>query len=157
MATSAIAKKTGGLVADDIRTTGVRARQQAKQTLSRKIRLRLLELNMTPAELARKAGLSRDNVSTYMRASSLPSTESLAMLAHGLDMKPEDLLPTRLDATYSDPDKPTLEITATTGHPGKARLVVDQLVSMATATKIAELLQNETANDDDKANGKRGR
>lgn len=156
MAISANAKKTGGLVADDIRTTGVRARQQAKQTLARKIRLRLLELNMTPAELARKAGLSRDNVSTYMRASSLPSTESLAMLARGLDMKPDDLLPTRLDTTYSDPDKPTLEITATPSNPGKAWLHVEQLVSTATAMKIVELLQNETANDD-AADGKRSR
>lgn len=156
MASNASNKKVGGLVADDIRTTGVRSRQQAKQTLSRKIRLRLLELNMTPAELARKAGLSRDNVSTYMRASSLPSTESLAMLAHGLDMKPEDLLPTRLDTTYSDPDKPTLEITATPSQPGKAWLRVEQLVSLTTATKIAELLQKEASNDD-AADGKRGR
>lgn len=156
MATSANNKKSGGLVADDIRTTGVRARQQAKQALARKIRMRLLELNMTPAELARKAGLSRDNVSTYMRASSLPSTESLALLAHGLGLKPEDLLPTRLDTTYSDPDRPTIELTATPSQPGKAWLRIDQLVSTHTATKIIELLQSETANDD-KADGKRGR
>lgn len=156
MAINANAKKIGGLVADDIRTTGKRSRQRAKEALARKIRQRLSELDMSPADLARKSGLSRDNISTYMRASSLPSQELLGMLAHGLDTKIEDLMPTRVDLTYSDPDKPTLEITAVPSQPGKAWLRVDQLVNVATATKIMELLQKEASNDD-AADGKRGR
>lgn len=158
MAIGASAKKIGGLVADDIRTTGSRVREQAKQTLARKIHRAILEKGWTPAELARRANLSRDNISTYMRASSLPSGESLAKLAKALGMESDDLLPNRPDATYSDPDSPTLEITATPSNPGKAWLRVNQLISMSTATKIAELLQNESSNDDAKpADGKRGR
>lgn len=156
MANNASTKKIGGLVADDIRTTGVRSRQRAKDALARKIRMRLSELDMSPADLARKSGLSRDNISTYMRASSLPSQEFLGMLAHGLDMKVDELMPNRADITYSDPDKPTLEITAVPSQPGKAWLRVDQLVNVATATKIMELLQREASNDD-ATDGKRGR
>lgn len=158
MANSANLNKIGGLVADDIRTSGVRSRMQAKKTLARVIRNRLRALNMTPAELARKAGLSRDNVSTYMRESSLPSPDSLSLLARGLDMKPDELMPDRHDATYSSLDGPTIEITATPSQPGKAWLRVEQLVNLSTATKVAELLQSETANDDSHTNdGKRGR
>lgn len=158
MANNATAKKIGGLVPDDIRTTGSRVREQAKQTLARKIHRAILDKGWTPAELARRSGLSRDNISTYMRASSLPSGDSLTKLARALGMEPDELLPNRPDVTYSDPDSPTLELTQTPSHPGKAWLRVNQLVSMSTATKIAELLQNESSNDDvEPANGKRGR
>ena len=100
---------------------------------------------ITASELARKAGLTRDNISTYTRSASLPNEESLRKLARALDTTPGELLPNRPDATYSDQDQPTLEITQSLNQPGKAHLRIDRLVSFATAAKIAELLQNETA------------
>lgn len=154
------ARKAGvsGLVPDDIRGTSSRVREDAKRLLAKKIHRAIVEKGWTPAELARRAGLTRDNISTYMRMASLPTPESLAKLAKALDMTTEDLLPNRADATFSDPDNPTLEITQTPAAPGKARLRVDQVVDFAVAAKIAALLQ-EAANDaaPDAADGKRSR
>jgi transcriptional regulator with XRE-family HTH domain len=59
-------------------------RDQAKQVLARNVKRAIIEKGITPAELARRAGLTRDNISTYMRASSLPSEDSLKRLAKAL-------------------------------------------------------------------------
>lgn len=131
-------KKIGGLVADDIRTTGSRMRDQAKKVLARNIYKAIVEKGISPAELARRSGLTRDNISTYMRASSLPNEENLKKLARALDMRPDELLPNRPDMALSDPDNPTLVLAEMPG--GKARLQIDRMVSTETATKIIALL-----------------
>lgn len=54
---------------------------------------RMKEQKVTGAELARKANLSKDAISTYTTMRSLPTPKTLARLAKVLDCKPEDLLP----------------------------------------------------------------
>jgi transcriptional regulator with XRE-family HTH domain len=44
--------------------------------------------NMNQADLARKAGLTRDAVSTYVRARSMPEPINLAKLAKALNVEP---------------------------------------------------------------------
>jgi transcriptional regulator with XRE-family HTH domain len=51
------------------------------------------EMQMTGTELARKAKLSKDAISTYTSMRSLPTPKTLARLAHALECKPDDLLP----------------------------------------------------------------
>lgn len=50
---------------------------------------------MTGAELARKARLSTDAISTYTTMRSLPTPKTLGKLATALDCKPEDLMPSK--------------------------------------------------------------
>ena len=54
---------------------------------------RMKEQKVTGAELARKAKLSKDAISTYTTMRSLPTPKTLARLASALDCKPTDLLP----------------------------------------------------------------
>jgi transcriptional regulator with XRE-family HTH domain len=140
------ARQTGGLVADDIRTMSSRMREQAKQVLARNIKRAIIDKGITPAELARRAGLTRDNISTYMRASSLPTEDSLKRLARALGKTPEELLPNRPDIPQSDPENPMLVLTSMPD--GTSRLQVDKIMSTATANRIIALLQ---ADNDDKA------
>lgn len=140
------ARQFGGLVADDIRTMSSRMRDQAKQALARNLKRAIIEKGWTPAELARRAGLTRDNISTYMRASSLPTEDSLRRLARALGKTPEDLLPNRPDIPRSDPDNPMLVLSQMPD--GTSRLQFDKIVSTETANKIIALLQ---ADNDDKA------
>ena len=51
------------------------------------------EMQMTGTELARKAKLSKDAISTYTSMRSLPTPKTLVRLANALDCKPDDLLP----------------------------------------------------------------
>lgn len=56
---------------------------------------RMKDQKMTGAELARKAKLSKDAISTYTTMRSLPTPKTLSRLANALDCKPTDLLPTK--------------------------------------------------------------
>lgn len=56
---------------------------------------RMKEQNISGAELARKAKLSDDAISTYTSMRSLPTPKTLARLAEALRCKPTDLLPAK--------------------------------------------------------------
>jgi transcriptional regulator with XRE-family HTH domain len=56
---------------------------------------RMQERKITGAELARKAKLSKDAISTYTTMRSLPTPKTLARLADVLGCKPADLLPVK--------------------------------------------------------------
>ena len=56
---------------------------------------RMHEKKITGAELARKAKLSKDAISTYTTMRSLPTPKTLGRLAAVLDCEPGDLLPTK--------------------------------------------------------------
>jgi transcriptional regulator with XRE-family HTH domain len=56
---------------------------------------RMQERKITGAELARKAKLSKDAISTYTTMRSLPTPKTLARLAEVLGCKPADLLPVK--------------------------------------------------------------
>jgi transcriptional regulator with XRE-family HTH domain len=60
--------------------------------LARKIHRALVEKDWTPAELARRSGLSREDVSSYLRGASLPNEENLLKLAKALDVEPGELM-----------------------------------------------------------------
>lgn len=56
---------------------------------------KMKEKKMTGAELARKAKLSKDAISTYTTMRSLPTPKTLQRLADVLGCKPNDLVPVR--------------------------------------------------------------
>ena len=56
---------------------------------------KMQEQKITGAELARKAKLSKDAISTYTTMRSLPTPKTLARLAGVLNCKPADLLPVK--------------------------------------------------------------
>ena len=99
--------------------TRLRATEQLKAEFARRLLARLAELGMNQSELARKCGLSRDAVSTYARERSLPGPDVLKKIAKCLDMKAEDLLPTRYAYTPKSPL--TLEVLGN----GMAHLTAD--------------------------------
>jgi len=56
---------------------------------------RMKDQKISGAELARKAKLSKDAISTYTTMRSLPSPKTLARLATVLNCKPADLIPVK--------------------------------------------------------------
>jgi transcriptional regulator with XRE-family HTH domain len=65
----------------------------AQDRLARNIYGGIVDKGWTPAELARQSGLSRNEILSYMRGLSLPTSENLAKLAKALDLTPAELLP----------------------------------------------------------------
>lgn len=98
----------------------------------------------TQSELARKSGLERAAISTYMRAKSLPTPSKLAALAAAFGVEPEILLPNHLEAAINE-DAPSFEMKVSVSAPGMAWVRVNRLLSVNTAVKIASLLEADDA------------
>lgn len=115
--------------------------QPAKAMFSRRLYQAMVRKGWSQSELARNADLPRDAVSVYIRGKSLPTPLSLRKLAKALDINPDELLPPQM---MIERDRiPVFEIKATE-EPNIVLLRVNQEVPLATALKIAEML-NEKA------------
>lgn len=99
------------------------------------------------ADLARATGLPKDSISTYVRGVALPTPRSLKKLAEQLDVDPVDLLPNATQNAIEN-DKPSLEIRTSASAPNVAWLQVNRLVTLRTATAVAELLAQDVADRD---------
>lgn len=117
-----------------------------RQEFAKRVYQLMLGKGWNQSELSRRSGLPRDSISVYMRAKSLPTPVNLQRLASALGVAPEELLPNRLESAI-DEDNPSFEIRSPQGMPSKAWVRVNRLVSMSTATKIAELLEADNAAD----------
>lgn len=114
-----------------------------KQQFGRRLYQLMLTRGWNQSELARQAGLPRDSISTYVRGVALPTPKSLQALAKALDMPAPEILPNAVEMAL-DEDHPSLEIKVSPSAPNTAWLRVNRLVSLSTATKIAELLESDT-------------
>jgi len=120
-----------------------------KQEFGRRLQHLLMERGLNQSELARRASIGRDSVSTYIRGRSFPEPKSLASIAKALGVSPQELLPNTV-ASAIDSDNPSLEIKESTGHPGKVWMRLNRLVTSAQALKIMSILQErEVADHDD--------
>lgn len=116
-----------------------------KQEFAKRLYKLMITRGWRQSDLARQAGLPRDSISTYMRAKSLPTPQSLQALAKAFNTKPEDLLPNQLESAM-DEENPAFSMQASSANPGKAWVRVNRLVNFGTATKIAELLEADGSN-----------
>ena len=66
--------------------------ERVRDTLAKNIYGGIVDKGWTPAELARQSGLSRNEILSYMRGLSLPTSENLAKIAKALDVTPDELL-----------------------------------------------------------------
>lgn len=102
----------------------------------------MLKKGWKQSDLARHSGLKRDSISTYVRGRVFPTPQSLQALAKALGVKPEELLP-NIAKSAIDADEPSLSMRASTLDPAKVWLQVNQQVSMKTALRIAQVLEEE--------------
>jgi len=63
-----------------------------KQDFAKRVYQRMVALNLRQAELAERAGLTRNAISRYVRGMTYPSQASLLELAKALECEPTDLL-----------------------------------------------------------------
>jgi len=124
-------------LADDV--VELNNRRTSKEEFAKRLYERMAGKGWTQSQLARYAGLNRDAVSTYVRARSLPSPESLAKMARVLDCKPEELLPNYFEAAASE-QPVAMELKEVHGEEGLMWLKVNMRLPKATAIKVFMLL-----------------
>lgn len=123
-------------------------RQLSKQEFGRRLQRLLVERGLNQSELARRAGVGRDSISTYIRGRSFPEPKALSKVAGALGVSPQELLPNTI-ATAIDRDQPSLEVKESTEHPGKMWMRLNRLVTTKQALQIMEILQNTVEEDKD--------
>lgn len=113
-----------------------------KQEFGRRLYKLMLDNGWNQSELARRAGIGRDAVSTYIRGRSFPEPKNLAALAEVFGVTPRELMPNTIESAI-DADIPALEIKQSAGHPGHVWMRVNQLVTFGQASQIFEILKNK--------------
>jgi transcriptional regulator with XRE-family HTH domain len=119
-------------------------RHLSKQEFAKRVYRLMLKRGWNQSELARRAGLPRDSVSTYIRAKVMPTPQSAQRLAEALGVAPEDLLPNYVESAIEE-DTPSLELKVSVNSPSQAWLRVNRLVSLATAARVIDLIEAEDA------------
>lgn len=117
-----------------------------KQEFGKRLYKLMLARGWHQSELARQADLPRDSISVYIRGKSLPTPTSLQALASALSVTAEELLPNHLEGAI-DEDMPALEIRVSTNAADIAWIRLNRAVTLRTALKIAELLENDNVAD----------
>lgn len=102
----------------------------------------MAEKQWNQSDLADKAGLGRDSISTYIRGLVLPSPSSLRKIAAALEVEPSELISSGVAGSLAQrmTGAPILTIEAAADHPGMARIHILQTVTLKLATEIMSLL-----------------
>lgn len=119
-------------------------RSLSKQEFAARLYNLMVSRGWNQSELSRQAGVARDNVSRYIRAVSLPTPQALEGLARAFNLSPAELLP-NVAISAIDEDQPAFEMKSSVNSPGVVMLRINRLVSMSSAVKIAEIIQNDKA------------
>ena len=111
-----------------------------KQEFGRRLHALLVHKGWNQSELARRAGIGRDAVSTYVRGRSFPEPHTLKALARALDTEPGALLPNAVaDGIVREPN-PALEIRQASGHVGHCWVRLNRLVTTDQAMRLMQIL-----------------
>ena len=113
-----------------------------RQEFGRRLNRLMHEKEWNQSDLARAAGIGRDSVSTYVNGKVFPTPLALKKIAAALGVDREALLPNEIMSAFDD-EVPAVELKQASGHPDKAWLRVNRMMSFATAAKIIALIDEE--------------
>lgn len=112
-----------------------------KQEFGRRLYQLMIAKGWRQSELARRADIQRDSVSTYVRGVTWPSQINLEKLAKALGVSPNDLLPNGYGMAVAE-DSPEFELKVSPGDPTMAWLKIDRMVPFEVGVEIARLLNS---------------
>ena len=116
-------------------------RHLTKQEFGRRLYKLMTEKGMHHAELARRSGLPRNNISTYINGRSLPSQQSLTKLAKVLGVTADELLPNRLEMAIRGEQMPDLSMKSSIADPSRSWLTINREVPTSVAARIIGILE----------------
>jgi transcriptional regulator with XRE-family HTH domain len=116
------------------------AQESIKQQFGQRLSTFLVQRGWTQSELARRAGLGRDAISTYVRGTAHPEPQNLLKIAKALGVDPTALFNGSHLQQRQLIDESILEISQQAGSHDKVVLHIRQVVSRDVAAKIMALL-----------------
>lgn len=127
------------VVGDSPTESDLRPKHLTKMEFGKKLYQMMVAKGWHQSELARRAGVARDSVSTYIRGVSFPEPGNIEKLAAALGVSPTELLPHHIE-TAIDHETPSLEMKVSSSNQAVAWLRVNRLVTTATAARVVEIL-----------------
>ena len=121
-------------------------RHISKQEFGARVQRLMFSKGWNQSELARRADLRRDAVSTYIRGAVFPTPTSLHKLSRALGVDPEALLPNYVEQALGAAH-PSIDLKVSPARPNDAWLKVDRRVSLNTALAVAKLLNDDALPD----------
>lgn len=115
-----------------------------KEAFARRVYKLMLDKNLTQSDLARKAGLERNRISSYVRGVALPTGLYLKKLADALGVNPTDLLSDDRLA----PEKPAYSMRVSADGK-KMHLAAEVWLPTAVGAQIISLLTEHATTDGD--------
>lgn len=109
-----------------------------KEQFGRKLYEIMSSRGWNQSELARRAGMNRDNVSQYIRGRTYPTPKFLSKLAKALDLTPDELLPNYYEDAVQR-TTPPLEYREIPGDDKHCWIRINKRVLKKNATKIIDL------------------
>ena len=94
------------------------------------------------SELAKRADMGRDSVSTYIRGRSVPSPQNLEKLSNALNVKPEELYP-NYEANSAALDEPIFQLKQVNDDSNKMWLTINMKIDSAKAIAVMKILNEK--------------
>lgn len=113
-----------------------------KVEFGRKLQHLMMDREWNQSDLARKSGLGRDAISTYIRGKSFPEPKNLAKLSRAFQISASELMPNAEIRAIDADQLPMLEIKQAANFPDKVMLRINRMVSMEQAAAIVAILRD---------------
>lgn len=110
-------------------------RDRQKAMFAAALERRMRAKGWQQSDLVRASGLSRDNISVYCRARSLPTPEKMAALARAFECSVDDLVP-----SLDESGAPSISFTQLANEPQWGHLLIDARVPFSIAADLMTLL-----------------
>jgi transcriptional regulator with XRE-family HTH domain len=85
------------------RNTRIRSTEETRKVFGKKLLDAIRDANMNQSDLARRLGVTKDAISSYVRGRCLPKDETMVAICSELGIKEEELLPRRYDESPNTP------------------------------------------------------
>lgn len=116
--------------------------EETKLEFGKKLVTLMQAKGWSQSELARRAEIGRDNVSSYVRGKYFPQPKHLRRLASALAVEPGELMPYGLPAnTFLPTMEPALEIIQSATDQDLVWLRISQELPLEVALQIAAMLK----------------
>ena len=123
------------------RNTRIRSTEEVRQVFGKKLLDSIRDANMNQSDLARRLGLTKDAVSSYVRGRCLPKDETMVAICSELGIQEEDLLPRRYDES---PNNPRIKLVSVGDNSGNYFLSINIVCSLEEANELLSNVPRES-------------
>lgn len=120
------------------RNTRIRSSEETRAIFGKTLLDAIRDNNMNQSDLARRLGLTKDAISSYVRGRCLPKDETMIAICDELGIDEADLLPRRYDTS---PANPQVKLVSVNDNPGNYLLTISMVCSLEDANKTIGLIR----------------